>query len=96
MPNRAATGSLGGGGRGDLIFPDPGGGARLTALGFAVPESPAAESIPVPLEGLGFTFILIVSPSYNAKPPPKSEIYIQTQKKREKRRRKSLLFYIDL
>jgi len=60
---------LGGGGRGDLIFPAPvGGGARLKALGFAVPETapvrPAAESIPVPLVGLGFTLIRMVSPSY--------------------------------
>jgi hypothetical protein len=61
---------LGGGGSGDLIFPAPlGGGARLKALGFGVPESPpvrpAAESIPVPPDGLGFTLIRIVSPSYN-------------------------------
>ena len=60
---------MGGGGRGDLIFPAPvGGGARLKALGFAVPETapvrPAAESIPVPLVGLGFTLIRMVSPSY--------------------------------
>lgn len=61
----AATGSLGGGGRGELIFPAPGGGARprLNGLGFADPDSPAADNIPVPLVGLGFTFILIVSPS---------------------------------
>lgn len=63
---RAAAGSLGGGGRGDLIFPVPlGGGAR--ALGFLVtvvpPDSPAAESMPVPLDGLFFTFIRMVSPS---------------------------------
>jgi hypothetical protein len=38
-------------------------------LGFPVaePDSPAADSIPAPLVGLGFTLILIVSPSYNSK-----------------------------
>ena len=69
---RAATGSFGGGGRGDLIFPAPvGGGARLRAFGFCAPEfppvSPAAESMPVPLDALCFTLILMVSPSYKAK-----------------------------
>lgn len=64
----AATGSLGGGGRADLTFPDPGGGARpkLIGLGFTVPDSPAADNIPVPLVGFGFTFILIVSPSFRS------------------------------
>lgn len=66
---RAATGSFGGGGRGDLIFPAPlGGGARLTVFGFGVaacpPVRPAAESMPVPLVDLCFTLILMVSPSY--------------------------------
>lgn len=61
---RAAAGSLGGGGRGDLIFPAPtGGGASPRVLGFPLPES-AADNIPVPLDGLGFTFIRMVSPSY--------------------------------
>jgi hypothetical protein len=67
---RAAAGSLGGGGRGDLGFPAPvGGGAMTKVLGFPVaePDSPAADSIPAPLVGLGFTLILIVSPSYNSK-----------------------------
>lgn len=64
----AATGPWGGGGRGDLIFPAPGGGARprLNGLGFADPDSPAADNIPVSLVGLGLTFILIVSPSYRS------------------------------
>lgn len=67
---RVATGSFGGGGRGDLIFPVPvGGGARFNTFGFGVPTCPpvrpAAESMPVPLDAaLGFTFILMVSPSY--------------------------------
>jgi hypothetical protein len=63
---------LGGGGSGDLSFPTPvGGGAIAKGLGFPVvetpPDSPAADSIPAPLVGLGFTLILIVSPSYNSK-----------------------------
>lgn len=62
---RAAAGSLGGGGRGDLIFPAPtGGGASPRVLGFPLPES-AADNIPVPLDGLGFTFIRMVSPSFS-------------------------------
>lgn len=63
----AAAGSLGGGGRGDRSFPAaPGGGARsMLVLGFAVvpPDKPAAESIPLPVDGLFFTVILMVSPS---------------------------------
>lgn len=68
---RTAAGSLGGGGRGDLIFPVPvGGGAIPKAFGCfpeaeTPPDKPAAESIPVPLLGLGFTLIRIVSPSFN-------------------------------
>lgn len=63
----AAAGSFGGGGRGDRSFPaEPGGGARsMLALGFALapPDKPADESIPLPVDGLFFTFILMVSPS---------------------------------
>jgi len=66
---RAATGSFGGSGRGDLIFPVPlGGGARLKVFGFGVAACPlvrpAAESMPVPPDTLCFTLILMVSPSY--------------------------------
>lgn len=63
-----AAGSLGGGGRGERILLDPpGGGARPMAFGFPLTEcaaeSPTDESIPVPLDGLCFTFMCIVSPS---------------------------------
>lgn len=64
------AGSLGGGGSGDLILPPPlGGGARnLLALSelMVPPDKPAAESIPVPLDGLFLTLIRIVSPSYKS------------------------------
>lgn len=58
------TGSFGGGGKGDLVFIAAlGGGASDNGLGFPFPES-TAESIPVPfVVGLGFTLILMVSPS---------------------------------
>jgi len=63
----AAAGSLGGGGRGNLSFPAaPGGGARsMPVFGFAVapPDKPADESMPLPVDGLFFTVILMVSPS---------------------------------
>lgn len=63
--------SLGGGGSGDRSFPvAPGGGARsMLALGFSVapPDKPAEESMPLPVDGLFFTFILMVSPSYNSR-----------------------------
>lgn len=81
---RTAAGSLGGGGNGDLIFPAPGGGARPTVFGFPVPESPAADSIPVPLVGLGFTFIRIVSPSYNLQNPNKSKSNSKKEKEKQK------------
>lgn len=81
---RTAAGSLGGGGNGDLIFPAPGGGARPTVFGFPVPESPAADSIPVPLVGLGFTFIRIVSPSYNLQNPNKSKSNSKKKKTKTK------------
>ena len=62
-----AAGSLGGGGRGDRSFPAaPGGGARsMPVFGFAVapPDKPADESMPLPVDGLFFTVILMVSPS---------------------------------
>lgn len=65
--------SLGGGGSGDRSFPvAPGGGARsMLALGFSVapPDKPAEESMPLPVDGLFFTFILMVSPSYTAGTP---------------------------
>jgi hypothetical protein len=63
--------SLGGGGSGDRSFPAaPGGGARsMLALGFSVapPDTPAEESMPLPVDGLFFTVILMVSPSYNSR-----------------------------
>lgn len=66
---RAIAGSLGGGGRGDLIFPAPAGGGVRSRPGFFAPgppeDKPAAESMPVPVVGLLFTFIRMVSPSYN-------------------------------
>jgi hypothetical protein len=65
---RTATGSLGGGGRADLILAAPGGGARFNTFGFGVatwtPVRPAAESMPAPPAALCFTLILMVSPSY--------------------------------
>ena len=57
------TGSFGGGGRGDLVLVAAVGGGA-SARGFPFPER-AAESIPVPfVVGLGFTLILMVSPSF--------------------------------
>lgn len=64
-----ATGSFGGGGSTERIFPDPlGGGARPKGFGLPMLESPTdfpEESIPVPPAGLCFTFIRMVSPSFN-------------------------------
>lgn len=82
---RAETGSFGGGGSGDLIFPPPlGGGARPKGLGFPAPEGPpvrpADESIPDPPVGLGFTFIRIVSPSYSSKHCRVSSIQNENQR----------------
>lgn len=63
----AVAGSLGGGGRGDLIFPAlPGGGARSVptfGLFEGPPVKPAVESMPPPLDVLFFTFMRMVSPS---------------------------------
>lgn len=63
------AGSLGGGGSGDLNFlAPPGGGARnvvAVCLLEAPADKPAAESMPPPLAGLFFTFIRMVSPSFN-------------------------------
>lgn len=57
-------GSFGGGGKGDLVLVAAvGGGASGRGLDLPSPER-AAESIPVPfVVGLGFTLILMVSPS---------------------------------
>ena len=70
-----AIGSFGGGGKGDLVFVEAlGGGASARGLGFPFPER-AAESIPVPLVvGLGFTLILMVSPSF--KPNHKKTFFL--------------------
>jgi len=63
----AAAESFGGGGRGDRSLPAaPGGGARsMPVFGFVVapPDKPADESMPLPVDGLFFTVILMVSPS---------------------------------
>lgn len=56
---REIAGSFGGGGRGDRILLAPLGGGAM-AMVF---DCTAAESMPVPLDGLFFTFILMVSPS---------------------------------
>lgn len=65
---RAVAGSFGGGGRGDLILLPPLGGGASAGVFFTAPVVPAAnptaESMPVPLDGLFFTLIRIVSPSY--------------------------------
>jgi hypothetical protein len=41
----------------------------MLAFGFSVtpPDKPAEESMPLPVDGLFFTFILMVSPSYNSR-----------------------------